>query len=208
MKPETKTLIKGLVIGFSAVAGIALLYSFFKKDDDDSRNDSGSGSGSDSGRTIIIGDSQTPYITKPSKKIEMIGGFSYKGSEEKLWLGGKDLKWLKVAVSKYPVTKDVSNVVINIGTNGAFNQRDDIEGLMSELRRVFPNAKFYAVQGSWGWSDSNRNVTIEKVKAYYDRFKNKGVKIIDPPIGAREPHGHLPIYNQIAKSVDEAIDEG
>lgn len=197
MSPNTKTILKGFGIGLAVVGVlVGIGYAFTKpKDEEEIGGD---------GTTIIIGDSQTPFITKQSKKIQMIGGFSYKGGEEKLWEGNRDLKWLKKAVSKYPVSKNISNVVINIGTNGAFSKNDDVNGLIDEVERVFPNAKLFAVQGSWGWG-ANTSVTPQKVKEYYDRFKNRGVVVVNPPIGAIEPHGHKPIYKEIGKNLDSLL---
>ena len=127
------------------------------------------------------------------------------GSEENLWKSGMGVKWIKTAVSKYPVSTNVKDVVINIGTNGAFSPNDDIKGLMTELRRVFPQAKFCVVQGSWGWG-YNVSVTPDKVKKYYDRFKAEGVTVIEPPIGkVTDPHTNLPVYDTIAKEIDEWV---
>ena len=151
---------------------------------------------------IIVGDSQTPYITKQSKKVQMLGKV---GGENVLWKGGMGLKWLRGAIGKFPTNKSVKNVVINIGTNGGFNQSDSIEGLVTDLRRTFPNAKLHVVQGSWGWG-GNKNVTSQKVKAYYDRFATQGVNVIQPAIGVvKDPHGHLPIYKEIGSNLDKAI---
>ncbi len=112
------------------------------------------------------------------------------------------VKWLKDAVSKYQVTPSVKDVVINIGTNGAFNPKDDIKGLMTELRRVFPQAKFCVIQGSWGWG-YNVSITEDKVKKYYDIFRAEGVTVIEPPIGkVKDPHTNLPVYDVIAKAID------
>lgn len=153
--------------------------------------------------SIVIGDSQTPYIDKPAQKVTMLGPIP--GGEKYLWKGGENVKWLIGALKKYPITPTMKNVVINIGTNGGFNKNDDIKGLVSEVKRVFPKAKLYAVQGSWGWG-GNINVTTEKVNAYYDRFRNEGVEVLNPPIGVTSnPHGHLPIYKEIGKSIDSAI---
>lgn len=199
MKAKTKSILIGLGIGFAIVFSFAAIYNKRQNsqkqsgdDEDDSTN----------GRSIIIGDSQTPFIKNQSKKIEMLGNI---GGENVLWKGGMGLSWLKGAVKKYPVTKDVSNVVINIGTNGAFSPKDDISGLVSELKRVFPNAKLFAVQGSWGWK-GNKNVTQEQVDKYYERFKNQGVKVLSPAIGVvADPHNNLPIYKEIGKSIDAQI---
>ena len=153
-------------------------------------------------KSIIIGDSQTPFIAKQSQKIKMLGSV---GGENVLWKGGIGLKWLKDAVTKYPVSNDVKNVVINIGTNGGFNANEDIAGLIKELKRVFPKSKFYAVKGSWGWG-GNKSITEQKVNAYYDKFKNNGVTILNTAIGSvTDPHGNLPIYKQIGKEIDNEI---
>jgi len=154
------------------------------------------------GTSIVIGDSCTPNIFKRSKTLTMLGNT---GSEENLWKSGMGVKWIKTAVSKYPVSTNVKDVVINIGTNGAFSPNDDIKGLMTELRRVFPQAKFCVVQGSWGWG-YNVSVTPDKVKKYYDRFKAEGVTVIEPPIGkVTDPHTNLPVYDTIAKEIDEWV---
>jgi len=151
------------------------------------------------GTSIIIGDSCTPIIFKRSKTLTMLGNT---GSEKSLWKSGMGVKWLKDAVSKYQVTPSVKDVVINIGTNGAFNPKDDIKGLMTELRRVFPQAKFCVIQGSWGWG-YNVSVTEDKVKKYYDIFRSEGVTVIEPPIGkVKDPHTNLPVYDVIAKAID------
>jgi len=154
------------------------------------------------GTSIIIGDSCTPNIFKRSKTLTMLGNT---GSEETLWKSGMEVKWLKTAVSKHPVDTKVKDVVINIGTNGAFSPNDDIKGLMTELRRVFPQAKFCVVQGSWGWGN-NVSVTADKVKTYYNRFKAEGVTVIEPPIGkVSNPHTNLPVYDTIAKEIDGLV---
>lgn len=154
------------------------------------------------GKKIIIGDSQTPFIAKNSKTTKMLGD---KGGENVLWKGGMGLKWLRDAVSKYPTDKDVSHVVINIGTNGGFNSNDDVDGLLANLKRAFPNAEFLVVKGSWGWG-GNKNVTEQKVNNYYNKFVINGAKLINTPIGnVVDPHGNLPVYKQIGKEIDEAI---
>lgn len=154
-------------------------------------------------KNYIIGDSQTPYIDMNSKRASTI---KEKGGEDALWLGGMGLKWLKTAVSKYPVTKNVNSITINIGTNGGFNTNDDISGLVSVVREKFPGAKLLAVQGSWGWG-GNKDVTEKEVKNYYDKFINLGVDVISPAIGKVDnPHnGKLPIYAEIGKALDNAI---
>lgn len=150
----------------------------------------------------IIGDSQTRFIDRNSVKASRIGE---KGGEDTLWKGGMGLSWLKSAVQSYPVSPDVNSITINIGTNGGFNVKDDVSGLVSSVREKFPNAKILAVQGSWGWG-GNKNVTNEKVKKYYDKFRNIGVQVLDTAIGeVTDPHGNLPIYSIIGQELDSAL---
>lgn len=150
---------------------------------------------------IVIGDSQAPYVANGSEKFKLI---STQGGESSLWLGGKTLSWLLSAVKKHSGSDDVENIAICIGTNGMFNPNDDISGLISELKNKFPNAKLFAIQGSWGWGGL-KNVSEKKVRNYYKIFDNKGVKVIEPPIGNIEPHGNKPIYKEIGKNLDSEV---
>lgn len=150
---------------------------------------------------IVIGDSQTPYVANGSSKFSLI---SDKGSKRSLWLGGMGLSWLLDAVENHPGSKKVKNIAICIGTNGAFSSRDNIPGLVSELRNKFPRANLFAIQGSWGWGGL-KNIKEEKVKKYYQKFKDQGVEVIDPPIGKIEPHGNKPIYKTIGSELDSKL---
>ena len=150
---------------------------------------------------IVIGDSQSPYVANGSEKFDLI---STQGGESSLWLGGKTLSWLLSAVKKHSGSDEVENIAICIGTNGMFNPNDDISGLISELKNKFPNAKLFAIQGSWGWGGL-KNVTEKKVRDYYNKFEDQGVKVIEPPIGDIEPHGNKPVYKKIGKSLDNSI---
>ena len=153
-------------------------------------------------KNYIIGDSQTPFFDRNSTKVSRISEQSGKSS---LWEGGQNLSWLKSAVQEYPVSPDVNSIIINIGTNGGFKPSDDVSGLISAVKNKFPNAKLYAVQGSWGWG-YNDDVTEQQVKNYYDKFSKLGVKVISPAIGSvKDPHGNLPIYATIGKELDKAI---
>lgn len=155
----------------------------------------------DQTKNYIIGDSQTPLIDKNSQKVTTIGP---EGAAS-LWQSGKTLKWLKDAIDVYQESRDVNSIVINIGTNGAFNANEDILGLVNSIKTKFPNAKLYVVKGSWGWG-GNKNVTQQQVDAYYDKFKQLGVSIIPTAIGVTDnPHKNLPIYAQIGSEIDTMI---
>jgi len=151
---------------------------------------------------ILIGDSQTPFISKWSTKATLLNKV---GSESSLWKGGQGLNWLKLAVTNYKLDTLIQSVTFCIGTNGRFSSKDDIIGLVNITKERFPNAYLYVVQGSWGWG-GNVNVTKEVVDAYYKRFNQLGVVAIEPPIGKCEPHNvNLPQYKEIAKNLDTLI---
>ena len=154
---------------------------------------------------IIIGDSQSPLMALNIKNASLI---SKQQGESSLWKGGMGVKWLKDAVAKYPVSPRIQNVVINIGTNGGFNKRDDIKGLYDELKRAFPNARFLQLQGTWGWG-GNKNVTESQVKDYYKEFEKHGAIIVYPAKGYvatdREAHTNRPILAKLGAEVDRLI---
>jgi protein tyrosine/serine phosphatase len=152
------------------------------------------------GKNIIIGDSQVPYVDMNTTKASRL---TKSGGIDGLWEGGKTVSWLTDAVSQYPKSNDVSNVIIVIGTNGGFGKftKDDIPRLFSVLKSKFPNANFYVVQGSWGWGGL-KNITEKEVRNYYKQFKQQGATLIEPPIGKIEPHSNHPIYQSIGSSID------
>jgi len=128
--------------------------------------------------TIIIGDSLSSCIEaqvkKKNGKARMISSAE---GEASLHQGGKNVTWLIGALQKYPVTTTVKNVIVSIGTNGGFSSGDNQTGLITELRRVFPNAKYIFITGSYGWG-GNVNITEANVTTYYNVFKNAGATII------------------------------
>jgi hypothetical protein len=141
-------------------------------------------------------------IDRNSQKANRIGE---QGGMQNLWEGGKGLSWLKQAVDKYPIRADVNSIIINIGTNGGFNASENVAGLVASIRSKFPNAKLYAVKGSWGWG-GNKNVTQQKVDIYYDKFSRLGVTLIPTPIGVTSnPHNNIPVYATIGREIDSLI---
>lgn len=152
---------------------------------------------------LVIGDSQSPYIANASDSLELL---STAGSESSLWLGGKTVSWLIGALRKYKGNVNVASVVLSIGTNGGFGKfiNDDVNTLILLINQKFPNAKVYAVQGSWGWGGL-KNIKESEVRSYYQRYKQLGVIIVEPPIGNIEPHGNKPIYKVIGKNLDSLI---
>ena len=156
---------------------------------------------SDTLKSIIIGDSQTPFVDNASEKVSRISTTSGMSS---LWQGGKTVSWLILALEKYSTDSTVGNVVLCIGTNGGYSSKDNIEKLITLTKEKFPNSKLYAIQGSWGWGGI-KDVTETKVRNYYKKYEELGVVIVEPPIGKIEPHGNKPIYKVIGKELDSLL---
>jgi hypothetical protein len=188
------TLTTYLVVGISAL-GIGFLIYKLRKTKGENKN-------VDKMKNYIIGDSQTPFIDKNSVKAMRV---SEKAGKQSLWEGGQNLNWLKAAVNEFPVSADVNSIIINIGTNGGFNLKDDVSGLVTAIKTKFPNAKIFAVKGSWGWG-GNKNVTESKVADYYKKFSDAGVQVLTNAIGSvKDPHSNLPIYAKIGAEIDKQI---
>ena len=154
------------------------------------------------GKNIIIGDSQTPFVDMNTAKASRI---SSEPGMSSLWQGGKTVSWLIEALSQFQERPDISNVVIVIGTNGNFGKyNDNISLLFKLLREKFPNANFYAVQGSWGWGGL-KNTQEKDVREYYKKFASQGATVIEPPIGKIEPHGNKPVYKLIGAAIDSLL---
>ena len=67
---------------------------------------------------IIIGDSQTGLVSRNSTKVQLI---------DELQEGGKGVGWLRDQVAAYPVSPNVKNVVLCIGTNGGYSSKGSAE---------------------------------------------------------------------------------
>ena len=148
----------------------------------------------DNKKNIIIGDSCTPLIAKHTKNAKL-----------STWKSGIGVNCLIRALSVKRVDENVANVIINIGTNDAFNSHVNISKLFSVLKKTYPCANFIAVQGSWGWG-GNKGVKESNVKAFYGIFKSYGAFIIDPPIGSvSDPHSDLKVYSLIGKEIDKKL---
>jgi hypothetical protein len=154
-------------------------------------------------KNIIIGDSTVPYLDNAIQKASRI---NKKGGESSLWLGGMSVIWLIGALKKYPVDSNVENVIISMGTNGGFGKylKYSVSELFELLEKKFPNANFIVVQGAWGFGTLTK-IKDDDVKKYYQKYKNEGATIIEPPIGNNEPHGDIPIYKEIARAIDSKL---
>lgn len=143
---------------------------------------------------IIIGDSQTPYVDRNSKKVERVVG---------LWKGGIAITDLIKMVQRYKVSPNVQNVFLCIGTNDLYVDKG-IDKLFKSIWITFPNAKIYVIQGSWGWGGVT-HTKYDKIKKYYKRYQELGGTIIEPPIGKGDPHCDCPVYKKIGEAIDNIL---
>jgi hypothetical protein len=150
---------------------------------------------------IVIGDSISPWVAMNTAKADLI---SNSQGPQSLWKSGVAVSWLIKNLKNYPISNNIKNVIISIGTNGLFSKNDNISGLISLLKTTFPNAKLLVVQGSYGWG-ALKNIEPWMVTDYYSRFKELGVTVIEPPVGNVEPHGNRPVYKKIGAEIDRLI---
>lgn len=127
------------------------------------------------GRNLVVGDSHGVMIGSKLKNAKADPLLSKSG-----WRVSDVLK----ALSTYPISPDVANVFISIGTNGQYTKSDKVEDLVTLLEEKFPNALIYAYKGSYGWSGryGNPNASSDQIP-YYERFEDMGVEILKNGLG-------------------------
>lgn len=128
------------------------------------------------GKAILIGDSQTPSIKNFSKKLQPLT------KEGVLWKSGWFLKDLKKAVEAYSKDETIEKVFINIGTNGGYSSSDNVSGLISSIKKTFPNSTLYVIEGSTGWGGV-KNIQRSTIDNYYKKFTSLGVTKLENAIG-------------------------
>jgi len=127
------------------------------------------------GRKLVIGDSHAVGIGRATKGVEV---------DTRIAVGGWMLSNLLNALQSYPISPDVSVIIISIGTNGQFSSSDKIEELVSTLRQKFPNAALFLFKGSYGWSGTRtKQQILDRMNPYYQRFKNAGVVVLENGLG-------------------------
>jgi len=140
---------------------------------------------------ILIGDSQTFYLSKYTKEIKCV---------KRLTKSGIGVIRLNKKVTSYPISPDVNSVSVCIGVNDYY--RDiGVRKLMETIKRTFPNSIIYVIQGSWGWGGVKK-IKTSSISKYYKRFQNLGGVIIELPIGYGDPHKDKESYKTIIDSLE------
>ena len=143
---------------------------------------------------ILIGDSQTYFLAKHSTKIKRVS---------KLSQSGIGVVQLTSKVRLYPVSPHVNTVSVCIGVNDGYKDKG-VQQLLVRIKKTFPNAKIYIIQGSWGWGRVRR-VNQNTVNKYYRQYTDSGCILISPAIGRGDPHRDKIIYKIIMKSLESRI---
>jgi len=167
------------------------------------------------GKSIVIGDSYTPYVAAGAGIAQGPKAATIKDpGNNGLWYGGIAIgRLLEFANAYKGVDGSVKNVVISMGTNGTYGRSTSIvTRLVARLHTIFPNAKLLVVKGSYGDKlkayPQLQNVSQSTVDAYYSDFATNGVTVIPTPVGnVTDGHGHLPIYKVIGKEIKERLKE-
>ena len=167
-----------------------------------------SSSSSTANESIIIGDSHSGCIESTLQSLPQQPKIN-----TALFSGGTGIDFLIKKLKLQQPQPNVKNVIISVGTNGAYNISNSDNKKKKELKtllvKVFPNAKYIMVKGSIGWLGV-ANKKLSDVNKYYDVFKNLGgFTIIPTAIGsANEEQSHscnLATYKEILKEVKNVI---
>lgn len=122
---------------------------------------------------------------------------------KKLSKEGIGVNELNKKIISYPTSHKIKSVSVCIGVNDFYKDKG-IEPLMNTIKRTFPNAKIFVIQGSWGWGNIRKDNSSTILK-YYKIFHKFGAEIIDPPIGYGDPHRDKKIYKTIIQIIETKI---
>lgn len=150
------------------------------------------------GEHILIGDSQTYYLSKYSTLFK---------KENTLCKSGIGIDFLISGLQNKSINPKVKSVILLIGTNDSFVfSKIKSEKLIRLIRKVYPNSTIYFIKGSWGWGN-NKNINKNTVEEYSKKMKNLGCEIISQPIGFGDPHKLKNEYKLIAEEIKNKINK-
>ena len=154
------------------------------------------------GKNIIIGDSQSYWISKNIPKLKLVGS---DGADKSLWKSGSGINWLMDQLSNQDPDETVLNVFICVGTNGGFNLNDPIDKLVKLTKEKFPSATIHFIKGSFGWG-GNINLSEVDLVRYGQKFRSAGANVLKNSIGkTTNPHQELSNYKLIADEIKYII---
>jgi peptidoglycan hydrolase-like protein with peptidoglycan-binding domain len=129
----------------------------------------------------MIGDSHVPIYKKLIPELKTFG----EGTSTPLNVGGWNSKNLADGLTKYKESHPEINLIfIKIGDNdGGYNVnfvKKNIPDIKQQLTRIFPNAKFVVVKGSWGWGGLSKftgNTEPKELVEYYKLWEQQGFEV-------------------------------
>jgi hypothetical protein len=74
---------------------------------------------------------------------------------------------------------NVKNLVLSIGSNNGWSISNNDALLAKQIKRVFPNATLYILNGNYGWDNLTGNTDWpSKINTYINFYKSKGFNVI------------------------------
>lgn len=128
---------------------------------------------------VVIGDSISLGLNKEYPDISII--------DQPVKLSTNNWNSVKLTsdLKKSGVWSVTKNLILSIGTNDLWvHNKKNSEDLISEIRRVFPNASYYILNGNYGWGDlKSTNAFPEskwktKITDYIGFYNSSGFKTI------------------------------
>jgi hypothetical protein len=127
------------------------------------------------GRNVVIGDSISIGVDGAYTNISGITSpvLLNKSGEPARWL----LSQLNLIRTPY---NDVKNVVLSIGSNNAWNLTSTDTLLAEQIRRVFPYATKWILNGNYGWGSLKvgRADWPSKINTYINFYRSKGFNVV------------------------------
>ena len=124
------------------------------------------------GKSVTIGDSISVGIGSAFPNIKRIASLSQ---------SGKNATWLLGELQKITTPyNDVENLVLSIGSNSLWDSSNSDNKLTNEIKRVFPNAALYILNGNYGWGGLRDPGTdwLAQINDYINVYKNAGFKVV------------------------------
>ncbi|MRM84283.1 hypothetical protein [Riemerella anatipestifer] len=145
------------------------------------------------GQSFIIGDSQSFYLARNSKKAKIYPRLA------KVGIGILEL--IKM-VEREDENREIENIFISIGVNDGYVDKG-ISSLITVLQRKFPNSDLFVIKGSYGWGNVPANkIYNQRYLQYYEKFKNSGVGVLYGNIGMGDPHLDKSEYKKLSQNID------
>ena len=126
------------------------------------------------GNNVVIGDSISVGVDKAYTNINGISKpvLLNKSGETAGWLLGQ------LAKINNPYT-NVKNLVLSIGSNNGWSISNNDTLLAQQIKRVFPNATLYILNGNYGWGSLIGNTDWPaQINTYINFYKGKGFNVV------------------------------